>query len=127
MVIIAFEGGNIMETLQLDFYGNIRLLLPIMLISIISVYYFIKSRVLDSLLLLIGSLISLLLLLYQLFIFPYNQKTSYFFEIFISTENLLGILHVVSAITFVSGFLILILKQKKAKATTIEDAVDNIK
>jgi len=116
-----------METLELDFYGNIRLLLPIMLISIISVYYFIKSRVLDSLLLLIGSLISLLLLLYQLFIFPYNQKTSYFFEIFISTENLLGILHVVSAITFVSGFLILILKQKKAKATTIEDAVDNIK
>ena len=116
-----------METFELNLFGNIRLLLPIILISIISVYYLIKARVLDSLLLSTGSLISLFLLLYQIFIYPDNQQSSYFFEIFISIERLLGILHVVSAITFISGFLILILKQKKAKATSIEDAVNNIK
>ncbi|MBS2097495.1 hypothetical protein [Carboxylicivirga linearis] len=116
-----------MGTLELNLLGDIRLLFPIILISIISVYYLIKSRVLDSLLLSIGSLISLLLLVYQIFIYPDNQQSSYFFEIFISIERLLGILHVISAITFITGFLILILKQINKKEPSIEDAVDNIK
>ncbi len=116
-----------METIELDFMGNFKFFLPQALILAISIYYYMRKHSLDGLLLILGSGLSLCILLYHLFILPYGSPSLGYIDDTISLSSLLSILSLMSSLSFVAGFLMLIIKQVKLKNNTIENDIQNIK
>jgi len=116
-----------MESIQLDFLGNFKFFLPQILIFLVSVYYFIKNHSLDFILLSMGSGISMIILVYHLLIFPYQNNTLWQLDEYISFESILGLFNILSSITYIAGFAILIQKQIKVKTSTITNNIERIK
>lgn len=116
-----------MESIQFDFLGNFKFFLPQILIFLVSIYYFIRNRSLDGILLSMGSGISILILIYHLLVFPYQNDTLWQFDEYISFGSVLGLFNVFSSITYIAGFAILIQKQIKVKAPGITNSIERIK
>lgn len=115
-----------METFEIDFLGNLKFLLPQSIIFAISVYYFIRKRSIDGVLLVIGSGLSLCILFYHLFILPYGSFNWWLDEM-ISLNSLLSIISLMSSLAFVAGFLMLIVNRIEQSKQTIENDITKIK
>jgi hypothetical protein len=103
----------------IEFAKGILFLLPEVAILIACIYYLVKNKSIDSILLTIGTFIGFCVMLFWRLVFPLLQRTSSSHDYTMVLVNTLGFIGFVGSVLFAIGLFMLVTKVIKHKSSSV--------